>query len=143
MTDTESFSRFEEGYLHDLVDNETRALDVIASWENLCDAYRALEFTDPLSDTVKLEEYKWIIKQMNAHLTRARKKLMTCKDIKAARMCLLDMFNTSENASITSRRDIAYQKLKQRWVSSMLSQMEQLEMDLLEAQEMMIGDIDG
>ena len=34
--------------MRDWVDEETRHIDVVASWESLCDTYDALRFTDQL-----------------------------------------------------------------------------------------------
>ena len=36
----------EKSLLHDWVENETRALDVVASWETLCEVYNSLDFKD-------------------------------------------------------------------------------------------------
>lgn len=125
--------------LLDLVDEETRPLDVVASWESLCDTYRTLEFSDEISDQARIEEYKWIIQQMNAHLSRARKKLMSCKDTDSAMEVLENMFTPSGKVNLTGRMDLAYQKLRQRWVMRMLNQME-----MLEAKEQMEnGEQDG
>lgn len=106
--------------LHDWVDEETRHLDVVASWESLCETYRALEFGDPLSDTVRLEEFKWIIKQMNAFLTRIRSQLMSCKDAEAVLEVLKDNVVPTGKVQIEGRRSLAFQKLRQRWVVSMM-----------------------
>ena len=108
--------------LHDWVENETRALDVVASWETLCDVYHTLEFSDPLSDAMKMEEFQWIIKQMNAHLSRARKKLLTCTDPESMVEALTKMF-TSTGSTVTNRMDLTYHKLRQMWVSQMITKL--------------------
>lgn len=113
----------EKSVLHDWAEAETRALDLVASWESLCITYKTLEFTDPLSDSTKMEEFKWIIKEMNKHLTRARKQLLTCRNIDSTREVLLNMFTTGPT-SITSRQDLAYHKLKQQWINQMLMQLQ-------------------
>lgn len=107
--------------LHDWVEEETRALDVVASWETLCDVYRTLEFNDPLSDAMRMEEYKWIIAEMNKHLSRARKKLMPCSTPEAMMTALMSMFNTETN--VVNRMSLTYHKLRQMWVNRMLSQL--------------------
>lgn len=108
--------------LHDWVEEETHALDVTASWESLCDAYRILEFVDPISDAMKMEEFKWIIGEMNKHLTRARKKLLSCQDLDSTKQALEEMYFS--NVSVTSRKSLAYNKLRQRWISQMLIKIE-------------------
>ena len=127
-------SEIEKSVLHDWVESETRALDLVASWETLCDAYKILEFVDPISDTVRLEEFKWIIKQMNTHLSRARKKLLSCKDIQQTQRMLEEMYIPSGDVKISARTDLAYHKLRQRWVSQMLAKLEMLESEILETQ---------
>lgn len=122
----------EKSALHDWVESETRALDLVASWESLCDTYRALEFVDPISDTVRLEEFKWIIKQMNAHLGRARRKLLTCSNASSTREVLEEMFIPTGDVKVTGRMDLAYHKLRQRWVSQMLVQLDMMEAETLE-----------
>lgn len=120
-------SDMEKDLLHDWVEEETRQLDVVASWESLCDTYRALEFSDPLSDTVKLEEFKWIIREMNKFLTRMRSKLMSCKDLAATMDLLEGSFVPTGKVSIDGRRSLAYQKLRQRWVTRMLMMAREIE----------------
>ena len=113
----------EKSALHDWVEAECAALDVVASWESLCDTYRILEFVDPISDAVKMEEFKWIIREMNKHLTRARKQLLNCKDPDSMEKTLRGMFTPTGTVSISSRRELAYHKLRQIWVSRMLGQL--------------------
>lgn len=119
--DSSSIS-IEKDALHDWVENETRALDVVASWETLCDVYHTLEFCDPLSDSIRMEEFKWIIGEMNKHLSRSRKKLLSCSNPESMMEVLSDMF-TSTDAKVSNRMDLTYHKLRQMWVSRMLSQL--------------------
>lgn len=131
-----------EDTLHKWIDEQTRPLDVVASWETLCDVYRTLEFTDPLSDTVRLEEFKWIIKEQNKSLTRMRGKLMSCKDIETTKTVLMQSFTPIGKINIDNRRSLAYQKLRQRWIQQMLMMLDQLEDRVVEmATEM--EEVDG
>lgn len=113
----------EKDFLHDWVEKETRAIDVVASWETLCDVYRTLEFNDPLSDAMRMEEFKWIIGEMNKHLSRARKKLRTCADPMSMKEALNSMF-TPTDAKVSNRMDLTYHKLRQMWISQMISQLD-------------------
>lgn len=123
MVSVESSSQtISKDALHDWVEEECRALDVVASWETLCDVYRTLEFTDPLSDAMRMEEYKWIIGEMNDHLSRARKKLLTCTDPDSMMEILKGMF-VSKGAKVSNRMDLTYHKLRQMWVSRMIGQL--------------------
>lgn len=131
----------EKSELHDWVENETRALDIVASWESLCDTYRALEFTDAITDTIRMEEFKWIITEMNKHLSRARKKLLSCNDPESTMETLKNMFFPSGTVSIVDRRSLAYHKLRQRWIMQMIVNLEQI-MESMNNQEEMenVGD---
>lgn len=113
MQELDSFNKDE---FHDWVDNETAHLDVVASWENLCETYDQLRFTDELSDAVRLEEYKWIIKEMNKFLTRMRNKLMSCEDWMAAMVMLSQAWTPTGQTNINDRKALAYQKLRQIWI---------------------------
>lgn len=129
----ESFNvAIEKSDLHDWVERETRALDVVASWETLCDVYRTLEFTDPISDDMKMKEFQWIIAEMNKHLKRARNKLFTCQDPQSMRDMLANMF-ISTNASITNRMNLTYHKLRQMWVSNMIAKLDAMMMETMES----------
>lgn len=112
----------EKDSLHDWVENECRALDVVASWETLCDVYRTLEFNDPLSDAMRMEEFKWIIGEMNKHLSRARKKLLSCTDPETMVEVLSKMYVSTE-AKVSNRMDLTYHKLRQMWVTSMIAKL--------------------
>lgn len=118
----DSSNQIEKDALHDWVENECRALDVVASWETLCDVYRTLEFNDPLSDAMRMEEYKWIIGEMNNHLSRARKKLLNCTDPENMMEALTNMF-VSNGAKVSNRMDLTYHKLRQMWVSRMIAKL--------------------
>ena len=124
----------EKSALHDWVENETCALDVVASWETLCDVYRTLEFSDSISDTMKMEEFKWIIAEMNKHLSRARKKLLTCQSPESMIEVLSEMF-TSAGTTVTSRRDLTYHKLRQMWVSQMITKLTMMIQETREKEE--------
>lgn len=132
---TSDFNEVIKDPLHDWVEQETRALDVVASWESLCDTYRALEFSDPLSDTVRLEEFKWIIKQMNQFLARQRKKLLSCRTSEAMMEVLTMSFTPEGKVNIDQRKALAFQKLKQRWIVTMMARLKQLTIELKEMEE--------
>ncbi len=102
--------------IHDWVDMETRHIDVVASWESLCDTYDSLRFTDPLSDAERLEEYKWIIQQMNSFLTKMRTKLLSCRDMESMMEVLGTSMIPSGKMDLGARRALVYQKLRQQWV---------------------------
>lgn len=122
--------------LHDFVEEQTSPLDLVASWETLCDVYRALEFSDPLSDTVRLEEFKWIIKEMNKFLTRMRNKLLSCRNVETTQEVLKESFTPAGQVSVDSRRQLAFQKLRQRWISMILmSIQDQLDQGLEEEED--------
>lgn len=122
MASSSNSNPIEKSELHDWVERETRALDVVASWETLCDVYRTLEFQDPISDAMRMEEYKWIIAEMNKHLKRARNKLLSCPDPENMMEVLSGMFISTE-AKVSNRMDLTYHKLRQMWVSRMMARL--------------------
>jgi hypothetical protein len=111
--------------LHDWVESETRALDVVASWETLCDVYHTLEFSDPLTDAMRMEEFKWIIGEMNKHLKRARNKLLNCTDPESMKETLAQMF-TSNQMDVTTRQQLTYHKLRQMWIGTEIAKLDQM-----------------
>ena len=118
--------------IRDWIESETRHIDVIASWESLCDTYDALRFTDHLSDAERLEEYKWIVQQMNSFLTKIRTKLLSCKDLEAMVEALKASYTPAGKIDLSARRALVYQKLRQRWMGTTINQL----MAMLEQQEM-------
>ena len=116
--------------MRDWVDEETRHIDVVASWESLCDTYDALRFTDQLSDAERLEEFKWIVQQMNSFLSKIRTKLLSCKDIEAMTEMLAKSINPIGKVELAERKSLVYQKLRQRWMMTKIS-----ELSLMQAQQ--------
>lgn len=110
--------------LHDWIDEETRHIDVVASWESLCDTYDTLRFTDRLSDEERLEEFKWIVQQMNVFLTKVRSKLLSCRDMEAMEEVLGMSFTPSGRIDLSTRKSLVYQKLKQQWVRTELMRLQ-------------------
>ena len=104
------------GSIREWVEEETRHIDVVASWESLNDTYDALRLTDPLSDTERLEEYKWIVQQMNSFLTKMRTRLLSCKDVGAMIEMLGQSFTPTGRVDLSARRALVYQKLRQQWI---------------------------
>jgi len=120
------------GSIHEWVDGETRHIDVVASWESLNDTYDMLRFTDPLSDAERLEEYKWIVQQMNSFLTKMRTRLLSCKDLEAMVEMLGASFTPTGKMELSTRRALVYQKLRQQWVRT---EMTRLQMMLAQKEE--------
>ena len=106
------------------VDDETRHIDVVASWESLCDTYETLRFTDPLSDAERLDEFKWIVQQMNAFLTKVRSRLLTCKDQDAMMEVLGISMTPVGKVELGTRKALVYQKLKQQWLRTMMMRLQ-------------------
>ena len=94
-----------DGSIREWVEEETRHVDVVASWESLCETYESLRFTDPLSDAERLEEFKWIVQQMNAFLTKARNKMLSCKDPETMVEALMSSHAQSD---LGTRRTVVY-----------------------------------
>lgn len=115
----------ESSWLGDFVHEQTRALDVVASWGSLCDTYRALEFSDPLNDATRLEEFKWIIKQMNSFLTKQRTKLNSCRDLDSMVEYLRNSFSPEGKVNLDQRKALAYQKLRQVWILQMITMLQE------------------
>lgn len=113
--------------LYDFIDAETTRIDIVASWENLCGTYDVLRFTDPITDTERLEEFKWIVHQMNMFLTRIRTKLLTCRDVEAMIDLLSRSYVPAGKMELNERRALAYQKLKQQWLSSIITRLTMME----------------
>lgn len=113
--------------LHDWVNRETQHVDVIASWESLCDTYDTLRFSDPLSDSERLEEYKWIVHHMNSFLSKTRSRLMTCHDKEAMIEVLTIILKPAGKMVLNDRRTLAFQKLRQQWIFAMINKLKLME----------------
>lgn len=124
------------GSIREWVEDETRHIDVVASWENLNETYDALRLNDPLSDAERLEEYKWIVQQMNSFLTKMRTRMLSCKDVEAMTEMLVQSFTPAGKVDLSARRALVYQKLRQQWIrtemmrlQTMVAQMETEDQD--------------
>jgi len=122
-----------DGSIREWVDEETRHVDVVASWESLCETYDALRFSDPLSDAERLEEFKWIVQQMNAFLTKMRNRMLSCRDPEAMVEALMASHTQTGKADLGTRRALVYQKLKQRWLQTTVARLQVMMMEKGEA----------
>lgn len=123
------------GSIREWVEEETRHIDVVASWESLNDTYDALRLTDPLSDTERLEEYKWIVQQMNSFLTKMRTKLLSCKDLETMVEMLGTNFTPMGKVDLSARRALVYQKLRQQWVRTEIMRLQTMLAQDMETEE--------
>lgn len=103
--------------LAEWAERECRHLDLIASWETLLVVYEVLGFRGPEDDLAKLGEFKLVIAELNKFLTRMRNGLAKVNTIEDAAEYLLSHSNTSDMNLVKTRPSIAYNKLKQQWVS--------------------------
>lgn len=125
----------ESELLQSWTDENTRQLDLVASWENLLETYDVLRFKDSISDSIRLEEFKWIIKEMNKFLTRIRGSLMKCRDLEAAQDLLRTSFTPAGKVTLEDRKALAYQKLKQQWILMSLAQINSMMQEMTEVME--------
>jgi hypothetical protein len=130
MTEQESTTN-----IRDWVEEETRHIDVVASWENLCDTYDALRFTDPLSDAERLDEFKWVVQQMNVFLSKIRTKLLSCKDLEAMIEVLGLSYTPAGKMDLSARRSLVYQKLKQQWIRTEITRIKTMMLQEMEMEE--------
>lgn len=127
--------RLDSFNLLDWIDAETKHLDVVASWENLCSTYENLRFSDVISDANRLEEFKWIIKEMNKFLTRARSALLKQTEPDQMMYSLMEMYKTPSQVKIVDRKSVTYQKLRQIWIDQMITNLKVYMLDLVETEE--------
>lgn len=119
MTGQESVTNIQQW-----IEIETRHIDVVASWESLCDTYDALRFTDQLADAERLEEFKWIVQQMNVFLTKIRKKMLSCKNLDAMIEMLEAAYTPAGKMELSARRALVFQKLRQQWIKTEIMRIE-------------------
>lgn len=119
--------------LAEWAEHECRHLDLVASWEVLVSVYQTLAFQGPENDELRLNEFKMVITELNKFLTRMKTGLAKTKDIEDAVTFLSSHANTADMNGVRNRPSVAYNKLKQRWISQSV-------MTLLEAAEMQATD---
>lgn len=123
------------GSIREWVEDETRHIDVVASWENMNDTYETLRLTDPLSDAERLEEYKWIVQQMNSFLTKTRTRLLSCKDLEAMIEMLGASFTPTGKVELGTRKALVYQKLRQQWIGTEIRRLQTMLAQEMETEE--------
>lgn len=119
MTGQESVTNIQQW-----IEIETRHIDVVASWESLCDTYDVLRFTDQLADAERLEEFKWIVQQMNVFLTKIRKKMLSCRNLDAMIEMLEAAYTPAGKMELSARRALVFQKLRQQWIKTEIMRIE-------------------
>lgn len=116
----------EKELLENWISNNTTHIDFVASWEELLNIYDVLRFTEDLSDQNRMEEFKWIIAEMNKFLTRMNTSMNGASDIISVIKVLQKHMNSQQPQNINTRKSLAYNKLKQRWVVQSINEMKQL-----------------
>ena len=107
--------------LAEWAEQECRHLDLIASWETLLSVYSALAFIGPDTDDQRLTEFKAIIAELNKFLTRMRNGLAKVTNVEDAVAFLTMHANTADMNGVRTRPTVAYNKLKQRWISQAIA----------------------
>lgn len=114
----------EKRYLDAWVDRATRHIDLIASWERLVDIYNQLSFVDSLTDQVRIEEFGCVIRETNKFLSRMRKSLSEVRSIEDAIAVLTSSYYPGRNVTVDTRQAIAFQKLKQQWITQGVAELQ-------------------
>lgn len=114
----------EKRYLDTWVDRATRHIDLIASWERLVDIYNQLSFVDSLTDQVRIEEFGCVIRETNKFLSRMRKSLSEVRSIEDAITVLTSSYYPGRNVTVDTRQAIAFQKLKQQWITQGVAELQ-------------------
>lgn len=116
------------------IDGHTEHIDLVQSWESICNTYQFMQFTDEISDSTRIEEIKWIVKEINRFLTSMRKSLMKCQDMTGVQETLRKNFVPSGERNLDSRKQLVYQKYRQTWIEQMLRDANSMqEKNLMEA----------
>jgi hypothetical protein len=123
------------GSVRDWVERETTHIDVVASWESLCGTYEALRFSDHLSDAERLDEYKWIVQQMNSFLSKVRTRLLSCRDIDAMLEMLGSTFTPAGKVELSTRKALVYQKLRQQWIRTSMAELQVMRLQTEETED--------
>lgn len=110
--------------LHNWAFANTQHRDLVASWEELLVVYDNLRFTDPVSDELRMIEFKDIIGEVNKFLTKTRKALLDVQSVDAALGYLQSVAFIKDSTQIKTRKALAYQKLKQQWIFSAIAFLE-------------------
>lgn len=125
-------------WLAAFIEAETRHIDLVASWETLVSMYEQLRFLDELTDRDRMEEFKWIVKEMNKFLTRARNSLGSCvkrRDSDGAMSWLIDQYSTKDATNVTDRKSLVYAKLKQQWLHTTSNSLARITEDQTETEK--------
>ena len=138
MPELDSFN--EKSALDSWTAKETAPLDLVASWETLCSVYQFLQFTDPLTDSVRMEEFKWIIKEMNKFLTMIRKRLGTCTTFAMAIELCRENFIPKGKVTVEDRKTLAFQKFRQQWISQSLNELGMINQQIIEQETVDVRD---
>lgn len=110
---------FNQPWLARYVEVETEHIDLVASWERLVSIYEQMHFIDEITDSIRIEEFKWIIREMNKFLTRARNGLAQSvkrNDWQTAIDYLMSQITIKDTSNVDTRKALVYMKLKQEWV---------------------------
>lgn len=113
----------EEGILNRWIDEQTRHLDLVASWPKLCSTYEELGFSDDIDDETRVSEFKFVIGETNKMLSRMRRELASAQDVEAAILYLQDRYVKNSNAQVKDRKSVVYQAFKQSWMQTAIVQL--------------------
>ena len=117
------------------IEVQTQHIDLVKSWEAICQTYSYMQFTDNITDATRIEETKWIVREINRFLTAIRKKLITCQDMGAIQEVLSQNFIPTGKVNLDSRKAIIFQKYKQNWIEMMLKESMEMAMKMAEEEK--------
>ncbi len=111
-----------------------RAKDFERMWFLLNDQYKALGFTDPLTDVERISEYKWIVQQLRKYMFSKQDIILGCDSVDGMIEVVDNLIGSSAEYG-DDRKKIVYNFMRDHWLFEVRNVLEELAYELRDDDE--------
>ena len=108
-----------EERLKELIDQAFSNFDTLDNWSVFTSKYKQLEFTDELTDDMRIAEFKWIGEQFRKYVNTRESTIRQNYDPYRIRE---QLYKYLEDAKVeyTERKRVAYASIRNDWLRNLL-----------------------
>lgn len=108
--------------------------DFQGMWYGINAKYKALDFKDNISDSIRIQEYKYIVHQFRRYIANKREAIMSCESAEDMIMMLNSMYDNSDEYG-EERKVVVYNFLRDDWIMEVIGYIQQFLYEQAENEE--------
>ena len=100
----------------ELIQTEFQTPDLMGQWQDLLRRYREMGFTDPLTDSQRIEEFTYIVEQVRKYIFSKEKSILSYSHDLNKMLAFVDELISKAPEKSLERKTLVYYALRDEWL---------------------------